>query len=420
MPTLATRLSAHVIPQHAENADAVEGEIVEDDEEEEGEEEEDEIEEATEEVSDEEPTQHTARKIPQEPPRTPTPKTPRRKPRKPKKKGITFKKTVGVHTIPNIDTYRPGEKEAQWFTPDEYGGMEDECDLTSEMMNCRRPLWPISDYVGRGLEAWTTEGEQRKEGHVQLAIDIVWQGQLEQWKASSDINECWEFIRVRYVQVSRPCHKLAHKVGLKDEEEVQSYLAGVRSVDKNRRRMLGIRSADPKDRKVRRTASEYTPKSGSNPQQLGRNHSQGSPKGAYSTSTLKGIIKITANPFDDEEDAHNRKTPISGSKKSLSKKKKGGYDTDEDASIVSELSKLSQASRASQRSQKSKKLGRTGKISFQPKSRAKVPVSPVASLCTEADSDDTSTARRMRSHMSVCSEDSTRRRMLRTASIKGL
>lgn len=322
-----------------------------------------------------------------------------------KKKGISFKKTVGVHTIPNLDTYSQVEKELTWYAPDDYGQMEDECDLTADLLDRRKPLWP--GQCPRGLEAWTTEGEQRKEGHVQLAIDIVWQAQLEQWKASSDIHECWEFIRSRYLAVSAPCHKMAHKRGLNDEQEVQPYLSGVRSVERNRQRLLGIhqRSTTQGARRIRPDAE--TPRSSTSKKKIGRTMSEvvnpggdtKSPPGRHhSTDNIKvpkkGLLKTTI--LEDEE-----AIMVPGAKVSRhsNKDRKDTASTDDDVSEA--------PSGASGR-----------KISYQPKSRSKVPVSPVASLCTEADSDEGSTTRRLRSHMSVSSDDSTRRRMLRTTSMK--
>ena len=332
-----------------------------------------------------------------------------------KKKGITFKKTVGVHTIPNLDTYSNLEKELTWYAPDDYGAMEDECDLTAELLDRRKPLWP--GQCPRGLEAWTTEGEQRKEGHVQLAIDIVWQAQIEQWKASSDVSECWEFIRSRYLAVSTPCHRLANKRGLTDETEVQPYLAGVRSVERNRLRLLGIhqRSSTVGNRRARPTngetsaTAEQTPRSASSKKKIGRTFSevgtQGtngkSPPSRYHSSDnikvpKKGLLKVS----DEDAAAAAAATPVAGGKI----KKKSASDANDQDDDVSQTS--------------SKRSGASGrKISYQPKSRSKVPVSPVGSLVTDA-SDGDSTTRRLRSHMSVSSEDSTRRRMLRTASIK--
>lgn len=171
------------------------------------------------------------------------------------------------------------------------------------------------------------EGEQWKEGHAQGAIDhIVWQStKLEQWKANSDINKYQAFICICYVHVSRPFHKLAQQIGLK--EAVQSYLSAVRmSVDKNWGCMLGSCSVDPKDKKVQQATLEYTPKSWGK-KQIGWKYSLSSslPKDVSLQSPLKGLLKIlriflTSN----EEDTHKKKTPIMGSKKSVSKKKKRG------------------------------------------------------------------------------------------------
>jgi hypothetical protein len=67
---------------------------------------------------------------------------------------------------------------------------------------------------------------------------------------------------------------------------------------------------------------------------------------------------------------------------------------------------------------KKKKLANK-KIEFKPKSKTKVPTSPVGSVAKSVDtSDSNSMIRRMRSHLSVASDDSTRRRMMRTAAMK--
>jgi len=287
---------------------------------------------------------------------------------KSKRRHIRFKKTVGIHSIPNLQTYTTNEKLRTWF---------------------------------QGLEGWTTEGEQRKESHVQLAIDIVWQAQLDQWKASSDINECWEFIRQRYLRVSQPCHQLAHKMGKNDEDEVQGYLAGVKSVEKNRRRMMKKSRSGGAGRKIRRSSSEFSPTKppsgrrllspGQGPKSpLGRSHSMGSPR--------KGVLKTTSPQvyYDSEDGSSSAPTPRSSGRGTVG----GSVRSDDDSTVASSRSKK--------------------KISYQPKSKSKVPVSPVGSVMSSADSDATSVSRRMRSHMSVCSEDSTRRRMLRTVGIKEL
>lgn len=66
------------------------------------------------------------------------------------------------------------------------------------------------------------------------------------------------------------------------------------------------------------------------------------------------------------------------------------------------------------------------KIQFKPKSKTKIPTSPVGSVCSKKSnmndtfSDEDSLSRMMRSHMSlsVASDESTRRRMLRNSKLK--
>ena len=321
------------------------------------------------------------------------------------KKSITFKKTVAVLTIPNLDTYTIQEKEQAWFAADDYGQMEDECDLTAELLDRRKPLWP--GQCPRGLEAWTTEGEQRKEGHVQLALDIVWQAQLEQWKASSDIHECWEFIRSRYLAVTVPCQNLANKRANVDEQEVQGYLSGVRNVEKNRLRLLGIRHKDVRTRRNSQSGGgddHVAPSSVG--RKIGRSFSGFSDSSTSSSKTppnrhhssdnikapQKGVLK--SPPGEDTLSALPSSRMIRHQTNAQNKETSG----DDVASVASSVP--------------------SRKISYQAKSKSKIPTSPVQSLCSMHESDDDSLSRRMRSHMSVASEDSTRRRMLRTSAMK--
>lgn len=316
------------------------------------------------------------------------------------KKGITFKKTVAVLTIPNLDTYTIQEKELAWYAADDYGQMEDECDMTAELLDRRKPLWP--GQCPRGLEAWTTEGEQRKEGHVQLALDIVWQAQLEQWKASSDIHECWEFIRSRYLAVTVPCQNIANKRANTDEQEVQAYLAGVRSVERNRLRLLGIHHRDCRPRRADMSDEHGTPLSSSK-KKVGRSYSEtttpssGKPPPGRSNSSesfkgpQKGLLKTSG--------AEDTLSALPTSRMVRHQPNAQNSAADDDIGSVAS----SQQSR---------------KISYQAKSKSKIPTSPVQSLCSVHESDEDSLSRRLRSHMSVSSEDSTRRRMLRTAPIK--
>ena len=321
------------------------------------------------------------------------------------KKSITFKKTVAVLTIPNLDTYTIQEKEQSWFAADDYGQMEDECDMTAELLDRRKPLWP--GQCPRGLEAWTTEGEQRKEGHVQLALDIVWQAQLEQWKASSDIHECWEFIRSRYLAVTVPCQTLANKRASVDEQEVQGYLAGVRSVEKNRLRLLGIRHRDVRTRRHSHSESD--------------DHVAPTSVSKKISRSFSGISDSSTSSSKSPPNRHHSSDNIRGSQKGLLKSPPG-EDT------LSALPSGRMIRHQPSSSQDKPASGEDGasvassvpsrKITYHAKSKSKIPTSPVQSLCSMHESDDDSLSRRMRSHMSVASEDSTRRRMLRTNGMK--
>jgi hypothetical protein len=329
--------------------------------------------------------------------------------RKRRTRRLQWKKSVRVNVIPNLSYFSEQEKRQTWYTPDEYSLMEDECDLTSECMDANKPLWP--GFCGRGLESWTIAGEQRKEQHVQLAIDIVWQAQLDQWRQASNTDECWEFIRSQYLQISKPCLRLANQVAQNDEKDIQGYLSSVKALEKSRRKMLGIRSKSSSGGRrvarggVNRTVSDVG--YALSPTQGPRRTQSEVP---VTPKALKPAIKYTDIDMD--------KTPVAGSRSGRKIHRKvhseasevtADDDDDDDASTL--------ASSIVEAYSKKKNLANK-KIEFRPKSKTKVPTSPVGSLASLDTTDSSSTMRRLRSHMSVASDDSTRRRILRTAGLK--
>lgn len=352
------------------------------------------------------------------------------------KKGVYFNKTVGVNTIPNLDSYTMIETNAYWYTPDEYEQMEIECDQTAAILDAH-PLAPLSmGLCARGLEAWTVEGEQRKEWNVQEAIDRVWQAQLEQWRSARDTSECWEFIRGEYLESSQKCCRDARTIGMRDEESVQDYMRSIRKIYKSRCSMFGSHQYmhyDTASNSLRRSTSDYVPKSPSKPSLVGRNHSEivtskskSSSSGSSSPllqrfskseefkSSLKASSVYTSEPDESKE---TQRRSSKRNKSSKGKSKKISRVKDKKVSTVND----SQSVAVSYASTIESSLASSRKIVFRPRSKTKIPTSPVRSVCGDSSAmDESTTSRRMRSHMSVCSDDSTRRRMLRSAGIRPL
>lgn len=372
-----------------------------------------------------------------------SPRSSRRKGRsKGGKKGVYFNKSVYVNTIPNLETFKAQEIDAVWFTPDEYAAMEQECDETAAVLDASRPLTPSQ--CPRGLEAWTVEGEQNKEANVQEAIENVWQAQLEQWQMAQDTNECWEFIRGEYLATSERCIQDAHHLALKDEESIQTYLNTTRQVfSQFARRVLGKTSGSSR-KIVRRTANEGmgTPKT-ANRRTLGA-HRQSSQRSLTSSArstnssrdaslklsqmAINGKLKSSLKPSgvytpDDEtieEDGSiisrsERSSRSSGSRRvGLARRpvRSSNHTTTTDNSDIKSVGSLSYASTIESAASANVSVSSASrKIAFRPKSKTKIPTSPVGSVADGSIMDESTNSRRMRSHMSVCSDDSTRRRM---------
>jgi hypothetical protein len=355
----------------------------------------------------------------------------RRSSRKILKKGVRFNKTVGVNTIPNLDSYSKQETVAVWFAPDEYAQMENDCDETAIYMDARQQL--VADMCPRGLEAWTTNGEQMKEWNVQEAIEKVWQAQLEQWQSAKDTAECWEYIRGEYLPISARSSRDARTLAIKDQEGIQTYLSTTRSVFQSyARRMFGTQRTSG-SKLIRRSTSEYTPKSSGSKKPIGRNQSgdvspHSTRSSAHSTRSsassamqymgqnenLRSSLKassIYVSDYDEEEEKKKASNKSTGTPRSrrVSRTKRQSDQNSDAQSVAASYASTVDSSIASSR-----------KIVFKPKSKTKIPTSPVGSVADGSIMDESTTSRRMRSHMSVASDDSTRRRMRRTAGIRPL
>lgn len=220
-----------------------------------------------------------------------------RRHRRPRKK-LYWNNSVRVKVVHNLSNYTPQEKLDSWYSADEYSMMEDECELTSIYMDeiaferenviheekksrsYKRNL--PNGFCDRGLESWTMLGEELKEQQVSLVIDTVWQAQIDAWeflateaqdaddKSENEIhNECWEFIRERASDVSKPSQMRAREFAIKDEQEVDSYLNSVRSLEQSRRRITKmLRQKQPSSRSMKTSSRTLTTVSSSESRSL--------------------------------------------------------------------------------------------------------------------------------------------------------
>ena len=250
------------------------------------------------------------------------------------KRRVKFSNEVACQFIMTLDEYTEDELTGSWYTPDEYGEMENECDTTAtDFLDHKKPLPP--HLCGRGLECWTLEGEKVKEQNVATGMDYVWDAQLEHWnkyppgetKSSKDeINNSLANIATSYLPISRPCHEAASQVGKQDEKAVQSYLTVARSIEQTRRRVQAIGGSKAKGSKriVRRAPS---------------NSAKAKPKPAPRPVTPPPDESGYATPTSDDDTKRTEKTPKSAKsrdkgdtgKESKSSKKKSSKEKEKDS-----------------------------------------------------------------------------------------
>ena len=387
---------------------------------------------------------------------------------KPPKKNVRFTDKNDVTLVMCLDEYTEEEADQTWYTVDEYAVFEAECEITADLLDARKPLLP--DFCPRGLECWTQEGERNKEFNVGQAIELVWQAQLEYWthtqsqstgsklsppstpsntKATSSTSfpPMEEVIRREYRQITIPCQMQAHAMGLADEKDIASYLISARSIEKTRRKMMTLSSTNRQHRKETFAASFSSPKPikpALKPQprirrSVSSKETTGSSTSARKSSSVSGHHTRTSSngsagtpsrsskrsTASSEPKQRQQQSPLSRNPSSLSpvispatttttSSGQGGTADDDDNS---------KRSASASASAKTPTTANGKKIVFKPKSKQKVPLSPVGSLASqsEAGSQGSSTVRSRRashalsSKLSVCSDDTSgsRRRMLR-------
>jgi len=441
-----------------------------------------------------------------------------RRNRRPRKK-LYWNQSVRVKVVHNISNYTPQEKLDSWYSADEYSMMEDECELTSVHMDqiaferqsmiheegkktksFKRTL--PAGFCSRGLESWTIEGEEMKEQQVAAVIDEVWQAQIDAWEFLGNnlngedeekaiVSECWEFIRERSCAVSIKSQLRAQELATKDEQDVDSYLNSVRSLEQSRRRITKmLRGKNCSTRAISKSCRTLSTAKSS--RTLSTVSSSGSrsvcgvdnlksilkspmPKRSYSgrTPSQSRIPLETGNSFrirlpkigDDSNSLRskslrsNLSTSLRSNKSRLSTSLRSNLSrSSRNNSVRSSLTRSNSCRSTSARStslrsqlSRSNSLRSTSlrsnqsaysavssssllsnsskKIRYKPKSKIKIPTSPVGSVCSAlsnnfsssnhtgiSDEEDLSN-RMMRSHMSMSigSEGSSRRRMLRAS-----
>jgi hypothetical protein len=314
------------------------------------------------------------------------------------KRNVTFNPKLKVTLIISLAEFSKEEALATWYQATDYADMEEECDFTSEFLEYKQALKP--GFCGRGLECWTSQGEHSKERNVSLAMDLVWNAQIEYWKDASSTNsqdDPWALIAYEYQQVSIPCMMQAHGMALKDETEIKSYLASAKSIEKARRkRVTGSRhESKVESRILRRSHSDKFDKV---------EQAAAAPTAGRAIKFSKGSIRRSKSELPS---AMSPQTP-SGGKKKVS----ASAHTSPKTPSASNKSAIPDASAAAKPKSVTAAPQAARKIVFKSRSKQKVPLSPVKSLCSVISEGESY----RRSSASVGSDGSSKvsRRMLRT------
>mmetsp|Transcript_10829 Transcript_10829/g.31034 ORF Transcript_10829/g.31034 Transcript_10829/m.31034 type:complete len:566 (-) Transcript_10829:61-1758(-) len=358
----------------------------------------------------------------------------------PVKRNVSFNPKLQVTLIPCLQEFTVEEIHDTWFQSNEYGAMEDECDVTSQLMDQNKVL--TDSICGRGLECWTTEGEKMKEQNVSVAIDLVWNAQIEHWKDTAanaaarnadpqsqqtppELPDSFETISKLYCKISVPCLEEAQSLGQKDEKAVRGYLAAARSMEKARKNMQSLAGNDldfqdpslaekkikpilKKPVSTKRSASERllsnAMSGGSSRRLMGSMSSLSSsnssvlasPGGKIRRSSLMASMKSpSVSSFAKQQQAEQHELPPRLLSKSQSTSNvvspipTASQRTSASSSSKAPLSAASASSsmissnstgKSPASSSNSNKSSR--KISYRPKHRSKIPLSPTNSMCS--------------------------------------
>lgn len=136
--------------------------------------------------------------------------------KKPEQRRVRFKETVSIRPSLHVNDITEDEKEASWFSPQEFDRMKEDVSRTVELMAAGEYEGGGAEQCSRGLEGRTrTECLQRRENKW-AAINAVLDEQDQQQKFQLFDDE---LLREVYIEENIDCRQPALEMGIRDHED---------------------------------------------------------------------------------------------------------------------------------------------------------------------------------------------------------
>jgi hypothetical protein len=132
---------------------------------------------------------------------------------------VQFSPTVKYRGIPRFCDYTGAEHDATWYSNEQLQDILVECYLTCQNMMLGYPVLEEDGFCSRGLEYKTTSGSKFRKSNKIRGWEVVMTECETQKKMG--VQEP-EYLSMVYSSEAKDCRRLAHLMGICDEEEART------------------------------------------------------------------------------------------------------------------------------------------------------------------------------------------------------
>jgi hypothetical protein len=150
--------------------------------------------------------------------------------RKTRRRSVKFASSAELtQEFPSADI-REEDKEALWYTQNEYNLIQKSYHFIVKLMENKRGLLDDNEMCSRGLESRTRAGERRRRQQIEASVDAVLCEQEKQWEQNF-LSTRWlaQIYRKSSAQSSMIAYLAAQKDAKAVQDEKQNHLCNLQS-----------------------------------------------------------------------------------------------------------------------------------------------------------------------------------------------
>ena len=134
---------------------------------------------------------------------------------------VTFSKRVQAKKVRKLDKYTKEEKNAIWYTTEEYAAIKNRCIQTLKLMSADPNFEDCDEYSSRGLECRLKAASKCRKENRAFELNAVFEEQGRQALEYDDDSDA-ELIREVYLSVAGTSQQMAQFQGIRDRAAVEA------------------------------------------------------------------------------------------------------------------------------------------------------------------------------------------------------